>query len=626
MEDIEGRLKQLPNLPGVYIMKNSLDEIIYVGKAKNLKKRVSQYFSSYGQSSAKVKAMVSHIHDFEYIIVQNEMESLILESNLIKDNLPKYNILLRDDKQYPYIKITNEKFPRVIKTRKIIKDGSKYFGPFPAITAVNDTINIVNEIYHLRTCSLNLSKDIKKYRPCLNYFIGMCKGPCTGEADEGEYGAGVKEIMDFLEGKNNNLIKNLESIMLNSSKELNFEKAAKYRDYIQSINMLTEKQLITNTNISENQDIIGVARGIEEVIIQVFFVRDGKIIGREHYFMKDYFDNENSEIISAFIKQYYAGVEFVPKEIIIETYISDKAILEEFLSTKRGHQVTITVPLRGDKLKLINMAKQNALEMVNKYADKYKKNMTENKKSLLEIKELLNLEKYPYRIEAYDISNTYGIESVGSMVVFEDGVAKKSDYRKFKIKTVTGANDYASLKEVLERRFKRGIEEKMINKTSSFTKFPDLIMMDGGKGQVNIALDVLKELNIDVAVCGLVKDDFHTTRGIIFNNQEFSMKINSNGYKMIYKIQEEAHRFAINYHRSLRENVIFKSELDAIPQIGNIRKQKLMEHFKSIKKIKEASIEELADVDGMNVISAENVYKYFHGDVDGQNSVKKNNF
>ena len=617
LDDITGRLKKLPDLPGVYIMKNAQDEIIYVGKAKNLKKRVSQYFGSYGKSHAKVKAMVSHIADFEYIIVENEIESLILESNLIKDNLPKYNILLRDDKQYPYIKITNEKYPRVLKTRKILKDHAKYFGPYPAITAVNDTIDLINRIYPLRTCSLNLKKDIGKYRPCLNYFIGKCLAPCKGDVDELKYNDMVNEISNFLEGKDEKMLLALKEKMMEASSKLEFEKAAMYRDDIQSLEILKEKQIISNTNISENQDIIGLARGIDEVLIQVFFVREGKIIGREHYFMKDYFENQNSEIVSAFIKQFYAGVSFIPKELIVESEPEDKKVLEEFLSIKRGYHVDIIAPQRGNKLKLVKLAKQNALEMISKYADKYKRKIEYNIRTLEEIRALLGLDRIPNRVEAYDISNTYGIESVGSMVVFEDGVAKKSDYRKFKIRTVEGPNDYASMKEVLYRRFVRGIEEKNNDKNSSFSKFPDLIMMDGGKGQVNIALKVLQELNIKIPVCGLVKDDFHITRGIIYENKEFSLKINSNIYRMVYKIQEEAHRFAINYHRSLREKDIFISELDNIKNIGKIRKQNLMKHFKSIKKIREATIEELEIVDSMNRSAAESIYNHFHGGLNG---------
>ncbi|EGY78026.1 excinuclease ABC subunit C [Peptoniphilus indolicus ATCC 29427] len=561
--------------------------------------------------------MVSHIADFEYIIVENEIESLILESNLIKDNLPKYNILLRDDKQYPYIKITNEKYPRVLKTRKILKDHAKYFGPYPAITAVNDTIDLINRTYPLRTCSLNLKKDIGKYRPCLNYFIGKCLAPCKGDVDESKYNDMVNEIFNFLEGKDEKMLLSLKEKMMEASSKLEFEKAALYRDDIQSLEILKEKQIISNTNISENQDIIGLARGIDEVLIQVFFVREGKIIGREHYFMKDYFENKNSEIMSAFIKQFYAGVSFIPKELIVESEPEDKKVLEEFLSVKRGYHVDIVIPQRGNKLKLVKLVKQNALEMINKYADKYKRKIEDNMRTLEEVRTLLSLDRIPHRVEAYDISNTYGIESVGSMVVFEEGVAKKSDYRKFKIRTVEGPNDYASMKEVLYRRFVRGIEEKNTNKKSSFSKFPDLIMMDGGKGQVNIALKVLQELNIKIPVCGLVKDDFHTTRGIIYENKEFSLKINSNIYRMVYKIQEEAHRFAINYHRSLREKDIFISELDNIKNIGKTRKQNLMKHFKSIKKIKEATIEDLEIVESMNRSAAESIYEHFHGGING---------
>lgn len=598
-------------------MKNSTDEVIYVGKAKNLKKRVSQYFGSYGKSQAKVKAMVSHIADFEYIIVENEIESLILESNLIKDNLPKYNILLRDDKQYPYIKVTNEKFPRVLKTRKIIKDGSKYFGPYPDVTAVNETIDVISRLYPLRTCNLNLNKDIGKYKLCLNYYIGQCLGPCKLKVDEDEYNKMIIEIVKFLEGKDLSIINKLKQMMEEASMNMEFEKAAIYRDDIQSLKILMEKQIITKNDLNENQDVIGIARGIDEVLIQVFFIREGKIIGREHYFMKDYFENENSEILSAFIKQFYGAVAFIPKELILETEPEDKKLLEEYLSSKKGFNVSITVPQRGDKLKQVRMVKQNALEMINKYEDRYKRKIEENKKALIEIKELLNLNFIPNRIEAYDISNTYGVELVGSMVVFEEAVSKKSDYRKFKIKNVKGPNDYASMKEVLTRRFKRGIEEKNNDKKSSFSKFPDLIMMDGGKGQVNIALKVLNELNLNIKVCGLVKDDFHTTRGIIFNNKEYNLPINGRCYRLIYKIQEEAHRFAINYHRSLREKDIFKSELDDISSIGEVRKQNLMAHFKNISAIKKASIDELLAVNSINKKAAENIYVHFHGGIDG---------
>lgn len=611
MLDINERLDKLPDLPGVYIMKDKNDNIIYVGKAKSLRKRVRQYFRSYGNSSMKVKSMVSNIKDFEYIIVENEVESLILESNLIKDNHPKYNILLRDDKQYPYIKITNEKYPRVIKTRRIIKDGAKYFGPYPSVGAVNDSIEVFERIFPLRTCSLNLEKNLGKYRPCLNYFIGKCIGPCKGDIKEEEYNKFIDQILNFLSKKYKTLIKNLESKMKEFSDDLRFEEAGKIRDDINSLKELNEKQIITNTDISDNKDVIGIARGIDEILIQVFFIREGKIIGREHYFMRDYMNNENSEIINAFLKQFYSGASFIPKEIIVEDVPGDIKLLEEFLSNKRKAKVNIVVPQRGDKRNLLLMAKKNALEMLDKYGDKYKKKIESNIFALEEIQNLLGLDKLPKRIEAYDISNTYGIESVGSMVVFENGNAKKSDYRKFKIKSVVGPDDYSSMKEVLLRRFKRGIEEKNNNINSSFARFPDLIMMDGGKGQVNVALDTIKNLKIDIEVCGLIKDEFHNTRGIIYNNKEYNINLNSKGYKMIFKIQEEAHRFAINYHRSLRSKDIFKSELDNIPKIGTIRKNNLMKHFKSIDKIKKASLEELREVESINLTAAESIYNYF---------------
>lgn len=616
MKDLEIRLKQLPDKPGVYIMKDELDNIIYVGKAKSLKKRVRQYFGSYGNSTMKVKSMVSNIDDFEYIIVENEIESLILESNLIKDNNPKYNILLRDDKQYPYIKITNEKYPRVMKTRRILKDKAKYFGPYPAVTAVNDSIEVFHKLYPIRTCSLNLDKNTGKYRPCLNYFIKRCLAPCKGNVSEEEYGLMIDDISKFLSGKSDKIIKELDIKMKESSKELKFEDAARYRDDIKSLELLTEKQLITKTDLNENQDVIAMAKGIDEVLIQIFFVRAGKIIGREHYFMKDHYNASIEEILSSFIKQFYSGVAFIPKELIIESEMEDMKLLEEWLSEKKGQKVSIVVPKIGEKRELIRMVKNNAIDMLNKYGDKYARRMESNKLALEEIQKKINLPTFPTRIEAYDISNISGVESVGSMVVFENGDAKKSDYRKFKIKTVEGPNDYASMREVLLRRFTRGKEEQDSNKDSAFSRFPDLIMMDGGKGQVNIAKEVLDTLGLNIFVCGLVKDDFHTTRGIIYENQEFELDLNSRGYKLIYKVQEEAHRFAINYHRSLRTKSMFKSELDDIEQIGPKRKQDLMKHFKSIEKIKNATKEELLEVESMNNKSVDKIYEHFHG---GQN-------
>lgn len=612
LKNLEERLRQLPDKPGVYIMKDETDNIIYVGKAKSLKKRVRQYFGSYGKSTMKVKSMVSNINDFEYIIVENEVESLILESNLIKKNHPKYNILLRDDKQYPYIKITiNEKYPRIMKVRKISKDGAKYFGPYPAITAVNDAIDIFHRMYPIRTCGINFSADRKIERPCLNFFIKRCLGPCQGNVSEEKYMKMIEKIMDFLSGKDNTIIRVLKEKMQVASEKLDFETAAELRDEIKSLEVLLEKQLITKTDLTENQDVIAMAKGINEVLIQIFFIRAGKIIGREHYFMKDNYNEESEEILSSFIKQFYGGVAFIPKEIIIEGDFNDKEAIIKMLETKKGSKVNITIPKKGEKKDLIRMVKNNAIEMLSKYGDKYSKRQESNKKTLEKLQKLLNLEVYPKRIEAYDISNISGVESVGSMIVFENGESKKSDYRKFRIKSVKGPNDYASMREILTRRFKRGILEKTSNQNSSFAKFPDLIMMDGGKGQVNIALEVLKELEINIAVCGLVKDDFHTTRGIIYMNEEVAVERNGEIYKIIYKVQEEAHRFAINYHRSLRTDSMFKSELDGIKWIGEKRKIDLMKHFKSIEKIKKASINELLEVDSMNKIAAESLHNHF---------------
>lgn len=613
MLNIRERLDQLPDKPGVYIMKNELDEIIYVGKAKSLRKRVRQYFGSYGKSSKKVASMVSKIHDFEYIIVENEVESLVLESNLIKDNLPKYNILLRDDKQYPYIKVkVNERFPRVMKTRRILKDGAKYFGPYPDVFAVNESIETFERLYPLRTCNLNLENvEEKNYRPCLNYYIGKCMGPCIGNVKDEDYNVMVDEVLSFLSSSNDKLTQKLKDKMMDYSRNLDYENAADIRDRIKNLEYLKERQLISDPEARDDKDIIALAKGLDEVLIQIFFFRNGKIIGREHYMIRDYYNDSYEEIFSSFLKQFYIGASYIPKEIIIEEKPMDIEVLEDWLTEKRGNKVSITVPIKGDKKELIRMVKRNALDMIEKYGDKYKKRAESNKLALEEIKELIGLRERPRRIEAYDISNISGVESVGSMVVFEEGDAKKSDYRKFRIKSVVGPDDYSSLKEVIERRFRRGVEEKKEDKNSSFSNFPDLIMMDGGKGQVNAAKEILDKLNLNIEICGLVKDDFHRTRGIIYNNEEFNVDLNSRAYKMIYKIQEEAHRFAINYHRNLRAKTMFKSELDDIKLIGPKRKENLLKHFKSIDKIKKASVKELMEVESMNEKSAESLYEHF---------------
>lgn len=618
MFNIDEELKKLPDEPGVYIMKDEKGEIIYVGKAINLKKRVRQYFQSSRNNSPKVNAMVRHIREFEYIIVDNEVEALILEANLIKKHKPKYNILLRDDKQYPYIKITNEKYPRVIKTRKVQKDGAKYFGPYPSAYAVNDTLDIIRNLYPIRTCKINFDKSDKKYRPCLNYYIGRCLGPCRGDVDHDKYMEMIDEIIMFLSGKEDKLIEIIEERMRKASENLDFESAAKYRDQINSLKLILEKQKVVSSNMLD-QDIIGMARGVEEVCIQVFFIRSGKIVGREHFILSDTFEEDRKEILSSFIKQFYLGTAYVPKEILIEEEIEDMDAISKWLSEKRGNKVTIRVPKRGEKSQLMEMVKKNAMDMLNQNRDRLLREKEKNEKTLMRLQDILGLDEMPNRIEAYDISNISGIYSVGSMVVFENGTPKKNDYRRFRIKSTTTPDDYKSMKEILKRRFSRGLKEKEMIKKSQiplegFSIFPDLIMIDGGKGQVNAALEVLEELNLKIPVCGLVKDDFHKTRGIIYNNKEIQLDKDSLEFKFIYRIQEEAHRFAISYHRSLRSKEMLKSELDDIKGIGQKRKAALLKHFKSVDNIKKASVEELAQVDGMNKKIAEELYNYFRND------------
>ena len=616
MFNIDEELKKLPDEPGVYIMKDASGEVIYVGKAINLKKRVRQYFQSSRNNSPKVNAMVSHIHEFEYIIVDNEIEALILEANLIKKHRPKYNILLRDDKQYPYIKVTtNEKYPRVIKTRKVLKDGAKYFGPYPNVYAVNDTLDIIRNLYPIRTCKINFDKDNRKHRPCLNYYIGRCLGPCQGNVDHDKYMEMIDEIIMFLSGKEEKLIEIIEDKMKKAAENLDFESAAKYRDQINSLKLILEKQKIVSSNLMD-QDIIGMARGIEDVCVQVFFIRSGKIVGREHFIISDSFGEDRKEILSSFIKQFYLGTAYVPKEIFIEEEIDDMEVISEWLSEKRGNKVNIRIPKRGEKSQLMEMVRKNAMDMLNQYGDRLIREKEKNQEVLCRLKNVLGLDRIPKRIEAYDISNISGVYSVGSMVVFENGNPKKSDYRRFKIRSTTTPDDYKSMEEVIRRRFLRGLKEKEIAKDSQldlegFSALPDLIMIDGGKGQVNASLEVLRELNLSIPVCGLVKDDFHKTRGIIYNNQEIQLDKDSDEFKLIYRIQEEAHRFAISYHRSLRSKEMLKSELDDIKGIGNKRKTALLKHFKTIENIKKASVEELAQVEGMNRRAAEDLYNYF---------------
>ncbi|MFA5576035.1 MAG: excinuclease ABC subunit UvrC [Tissierellaceae bacterium] len=618
MFNIQEELKKLPDKPGVYIMKDKSEEIIYVGKSISLRKRVRQYFQSSKNNPPKVNAMVKNISEFEYIIVNNEVEALILEANLIKKHKPRYNILLRDDKQYPYIKVTtNEKFPRLIKTRQMLKDGARYFGPYPSVYAVNDALEVIRSLYPLRTCNKNLERDMGKTRPCLNYYIGRCLGPCQGNVDEGKYMEMIEEIISFLSGKEDKLVHMVENKMKEASENLDFEMAARYRDQLSSLKLLLEEQKVVSTTHLIDQDVIAMAKGIEEVCVQVFFIRDGKILGREHFFLEDGYDEDRSVILSSFLKQFYIGAAYIPKEIIIEEDMEDLESMTKWLSHMRGRGVNILVPKRGEKLALVEMVRKNALDMINQYGDRFLKKARENKRALEELQELMGIDRDLNRIEAYDISNISGIEPVGSMVVFERGEAKKSDYRRFKIKTRTSPDDYGSMEEVFRRRFARGLEEREYMKENKielkgFSNFPDLVMVDGGKGQVNVALRVLYDLKIDIPVCGLVKDGYHKTRGIIYDNKEIRLAEDSLGFRMIYRIQEEAHRFAISYHRSLRSKTMFRSELDNIEGIGKKRKMELLKHFQSIDRIKKATVEELADVKTMNRPAAEKLYEYFN--------------
>ncbi len=608
MFDIQEELKKIPDNPGVYQMKNEFGEIIYVGKAKNLKKRVRQYFQSKNHAP-KIEAMIRNIAEFEYIIVDNEVEALILEANLIKKHRPKYNTILRDDKQYPYIKISvQEKYPRIYKVREVKKDGAKYFGPYPSAYAVNEIIDIIGSLYKLRKCSIKLDGSKKNQRPCLNYHINRCTAPCMGNVDSKEYREEVSKAISFLTGKEEELIKSLTEKMQSASESLDFEAAAKYRDQIRALEIISEKQKIVSANSSIDQDVIGSALGIEEACIQIFFIRNGKIIGREHYLLTNIENETREEIISSFLSQFYTGTVYIPKEIYIEADIEDREVFEKLLSEKRGNKVSIKVPSKGDKSMLIKMIKKNALEILEKGSQRIKKNLDESMQAVEALKDLLEMEEVPLRIEAYDISNIQGVESVGSMVVFERGVPSKSNYRRFKIKTVKGPNDYKSMEEVLERRINRGLDQGDAN---GFNKMPDLILIDGGKGQTGIAEEVIYNYGLNIPVCGMIKDDKHTTRGLIYQNKEIEFKKTDKVYRLIYRIQEEAHRFAIDYHRNLRDKTLFKSELDNIENIGEKRKINLLKYFGSVDNIKNKSVEELADVEGMNIRAAESVYNYF---------------
>ena len=619
MFDFEYHLKNLPSKPGVYLMKNSLGEVIYVGKAKILKNRVKSYFQNSKNHSEKVRVMVKHIAEFEYIVTDSEMEALILECNLIKKYSPRYNILLKDDKFYPFIKITiNDDFPRVFVTRNYSKDGSKYFGPYTNGTAVYETINLINKIFPLRTCKLLIKEGGEKVRPCLNYHIKKCFGPCGGYINKEEYGKMIKDVIDILSGRDNTVLKVLQSEMEEASLNLEFEKAADLRDKIIAIKAIVEKQKIFKT-MDGDEDFINIYRDEKDSCIQIFFSRDGKIIGREHFIFENTAEDSIEEILEEFTTSFYGGTAKVPRNIYVPE-LSNIELVEEYLTIKRGAKVWIKVPQKGQKREMLDMVKNNAQITLEKFKDKYLMDKEINKIALEELQELLDLEIWPSRIEAYDISNIQGVDSVGSMIVFEEGRSKNSDYRRFRIKTVKGANDYDSMREILTRRFSHGLEEvkaiqesKLQFSAGKFSNFPDIIMMDGGKGQINIALEVLRELNISIPVCGLVKDDKHATRGIIYNNEELIINRSSNLMQLIRRIQDEVHRFAITYHRSLRDKRTLHSILDDIPNVGEKRRRALLMKFGSVDNIKSATLDQLLETPSINNKAAESIYQYFNG-------------
>ena len=615
---VQEELKKLPDKPGVYIMHGKSDEIIYVGKAINLKNRVRSYFRESTVKSPKIQKMVTQISRFEYIVTDSELEALVLENNLIKEHNPKYNTMLKDDKTYPYIKVTlGEDYPRVIFSREMKKDKSRYFGPYNSMAVVKDVVELINKLFGLRTCRKNLPKDCGKDRPCLQYHMKQCMAPCTGEVPKEEYRQQVQKALDFLNGDYNAELKRLKEKMTEASENLEFEEAIRYRDLYASVKRISERQKITDSD-GEDKDIIAMAKDNEDAIVQVFFVRGGKLIGREHFYMTNVSECANGEILSDFVKQYYSGTPFIPKELLMQEEIEDKEIVENYVSMKRGGKVKISIPKKGKKEKLVELAAENAALVLSKDREKIKREEGRTIGAVKEISKWLDLPNIG-RMEAFDISNTNGFENVGSMVVYEKGKPKRSDYRKFKIKTVAGPDDYACMQEVLTRRFLHGLEEskqledrEIQAEFGSFTKFPDLILMDGGKGQVNIALQVLEELKLNIPVCGMVKDDNHRTRGLYYNNVEIPIDTNSEGFKLITRIQDEAHRFAIEYHRSLRSKKQVDSILDKIPGVGPIRRKALMRHFKSIDEIKNATVEQLCEIPEIPTGAAEEIYAFFH--------------
>ena len=608
MFNVEEELKKLPRKPGVYIMRDDKDVILYVGKAINLHNRVRSYFRENIGRGPAIDQMVSLIARFEYIVTDSELEALVLENNLIKENSPKYNTLLKDDKTYPYIKVTvGEDYPRILFSRTMKKDKSRYFGPYTSAAAVKDTIELLNKLYQLRTCNRVLPRDTGLERPCLNYHIKQCLAPCQGYVSKEEYRQQVAGALEFLNGNYSPILKDLEEKMNKAAEELEFEEAARYRDLLSSVRQVSQKQKITE-GVGEDKDILALYQDETEAVVQVFFVRDGKLIGREHYYMTHVPENNKPAILQDFVKQFYAGTPFIPRELMLQYEIEDAELIEKWLSERKGSRVYLKVPKIGSKEKLVELAAQNAKLVLSQDREKLKR---EEGRTIGAVKEISDLLQLPLtgtaRMEAYDISNINGFENVGSMVVYEKGKPKRSDYRKFKIKSVSGPDDYACMREVLTRRFRHGMEEskeleeqEMDQEYGSFTKFPDLILMDGGRGQVNIALSVLEELGIDIPVCGMVKDDNHRTRGLYYHNIELPIDTHSEGFKLITRIQDEAHRFAIEYHRSLRSKTQVKSVLDDIPGVGPARRKALMRHFKSLEEIRQASVEELMEIPEMN--------------------------
>ena len=612
--NIQEELKKLPGKPGVYLMHDEKDAIIYVGKAISLKNRVRQYFQSSRNKGAKIEQMVTHISRFEYIVTDSELEALVLECNLIKEHRPKYNTMLMDDKTYPFIKVTvNEPFPRVMMARRMKKDKAKYFGPYTSAGAVKDTIELIRKLYHIRSCNRSLPKDIGKERPCLNYHIHQCYAPCQGYISREEYRKSIDEVVRFLNGNYDPILKELEEKMLDASENLEFEKAIEYRELLASVQKIAQKQKITD-KAGDDRDIIAMASEGEDAVVQVFFIRGGRLIGRDHFYLKIAENDTKSEILSSFIKQFYAGTPYIPAELMLPEEIEDQEIIEEWLTTRREHKVRLRIPKKGTKEKLVELAQKNAQMVLKNDKERLKREEGRTIGAVKELEKILGLTGI-IRMEAYDISNTNGFDSVGSMVVYEHGKPKRNDYRKFKIKSVQGPDDYASMNEVLTRRFEHGLRERQDeSETGGFQAFPDLIMMDGGRGQVNIALEVLEKLNLHIPVCGMVKDDNHRTRGLYFNNVELPIDRNSECFRLITRIQDEAHRFAITFHRQLRSKGQVHSILDDIPGVGPARRKDLMRSFENIEAIRNATVDDLKELPSMNEKSAQEVYKFFHQD------------